>query len=146
MKDLLMKFFSLSTKEKLLLFEALIVLAFMRAAIFIFPFRYIASFLGQPERFGESSEIQKGEKLFSTKTIGWSVSTVARYTPWKSTCLAQAFSGKWMLRQRGIKSTIFIGVLPLQNELKAHAWLKAGDLILTGEREMEPYHVISTFS
>lgn len=49
-------------------------------------------------------------------------------------CLPQALAANWMLRWRGIGSTLCLGVRrdPLDGRMDSHAWLRVGDLILIG--------------
>ena len=141
----LRKFIHLPLKEQRLFLEAWFFLALMKTAVALFPFRRIASLLGKP------GAINAGEYpahlLPPAQAVGLAVRRAATATPWTSTCLLQAFAGRLMLRRRKIPSVIFIGVLKAGDDaLKAHAWLACGEVILTGEREREPYQVLSTFS
>ena len=75
---------------------------------------------------------------------------MSSYTPWESACLAQAFAAKAMLRCRGITSTLYLGLAKNeqggQSGLLAHAWLRSGSLILTGEPGKDQYTVVATFA
>ena len=56
---------------------------------------------------------------------------VARHTWWRSMCLEQALAGRWMLRRRGIPSTMYVGMAKRGGNFIAHAWL-------VGEGRTEP--------
>jgi hypothetical protein len=74
---------------------------------------------------------------------------LARYFPWDAKCLAQAVAGKWMLRRRGLPSTLYLGVERVhegEKWLEAHAWLRSGTDFVTGERHYERFHVLAAFS
>ena len=57
---------------------------------------------------------------------------VARFTWWRSMCLEKALAGKWMLRRRGIASTMYVGMARRGSEFIAHAWLVGEGETLTG--------------
>jgi hypothetical protein len=79
--------------------------------------------------------------------ISWSVATASRQLPWDCSCLAQAVAAKAMLRWRGVPSTLYLGVAKdSHSSLKAHAWLRCGDRILTGWQGMGKFTVIATFA
>ena len=56
--------------------------------------------------------------------------------------MAQAIAGKLMLNLRGIASTMYLGVMK-RDEMKAHAWLRVGQRIITGRRGHQNYTVIA---
>ncbi len=113
----------------------------------ILPFKTIAATLGQhnlPDDvpFPESS-------LQQAKSIGWAVKAAARHTPWESACLAQAIAAQKLLHRRRIPGVIYLGVANNEtspDKLKAHAWLRCGDTILTGAAGHRQFKVVSTFS
>lgn len=143
--EILAKLRTRSWTERLLLFEASGFLALSRMAIWIVPFRRIASVLGRP--MSESPGGVESRREFHARQVGWAVRAVARRTPWKNNCLVQALAAKIMLRRRGIASTVYLGVAKESGkELNAHAWLRSGDVILTGKRKSGEFTVLSTFS
>ena len=64
--------------------------------------------------------------------IGAMVERVAPHTWWRSMCLEKALAGKWMLRRRGIDSTMYVGMAKEGNGFIAHAWLVGEGQTLTG--------------
>ncbi|MDJ0641446.1 MAG: lasso peptide biosynthesis B2 protein [Erythrobacter sp.] len=65
--------------------------------------------------------------------IGFVVTFVARYLPWRSDCLPQAIAAQRWLLKRGIGSEIRVGVeRPDDGEFGAHAWLVHEEMIVTG--------------
>ena len=65
--------------------------------------------------------------------VAFAIPRVAQRVPWRADCLIQALAGERWLRRRGICTQVVIGVktggpVPLD----AHAWLEAGDRIVTG--------------
>jgi hypothetical protein len=81
------------------------------------------------------------------RRIGRAVVTMSRHTPWESQCLVQAIAAKMMLRRRGVPSTLYLGVTKDDaTGLSAHAWVRSGDVVLTGAAGRERFTVIATFA
>jgi len=77
------------------------------------------------------------------------VQAVARHLPWRFVCLPQAIAAQRMLRRRGVASTLYLGVAPDREKpdaIAAHAWLRAGDKIVTGERESRHQRQVASFA
>lgn len=81
--------------------------------------------------------------------IAWAINMAARYFPWKGSCLLEALALQRMCVKRGLKAEILLGVAknPAKpNALKAHAWTRAGDHILTGKKGHKAFTVVATFT
>ena len=50
----------------------------------------------------------------------------ARHTPGRTTCLARAVAGCWLLAGEGVAASVHIGVARRGPALAAHAWLQHG--------------------
>jgi hypothetical protein len=136
-----------SPADLLLLLEAGVWLGVARAAILTIPFRWIARlFALTPGELANPHEQSPGA---SARRIRWAIAVVSCRTPWESKCLAQALAASAMLRMRRIPATMALGVARSAEEsgkMEAHAWLSAGDLILTGGAGRERFTVIAKFS
>lgn len=140
----IIQFCGMSWREQLLVMEAFCLTGIVRLAILWLPFRWLALALGK--HMQESPpEVNMAEALVA-KRIGWGVATVSRYTPWESKCLVQGIVGKIMLRQFGIANTLYLGVNKNGENLVAHAWLRCGAMIITGDKGYERFKVISKFA
>jgi hypothetical protein len=130
----------LASRDGALAVEAAAFLALARLAVIALPFRLLAPRLG----------LRRGETPASVtlhpaaRRVGWAVGAVARRTPWRSECLEQAMAAKAMLRIRGIESTLYLGVT--REPFAAHAWLRVGDLHVTGGRDVSRYAVVASFA
>lgn len=134
------KFLVISRAKKLLILEAFLLLGIARLAIITLPFKKIASYLGNLDQ-----EIDWTEETDLLKEVAWAVNGVARFTPWKSNCLARAAAVAIILRRRGISYSIYLGVARDEtNNLTAHAWLRSGQLYLTGGENREQFTVTGT--
>lgn len=139
------KFFQLSWADKGLLLEASWWLLLARLTLLLIPFRRIAPRLGILQH--QSASTVPAPTAQTAARIGWAIATVARRTPWESSCFTQAIGGKAMLRRRHIQSTLYLGVAKDKTKsLQAHAWLRCGEAILTGQAGHEQYTVLSTFA
>lgn len=141
----LLKFARLTFVEKLLLLEAVLLMALARPAILLLPFRRIVPLLGC-ERLESPLEITPMQD-FKAKQIGRAVVTMSYHTFWQSTCLVQAIAAQLMLKRRGISGTVYLGAIKdKENKLLAHAWIRCGSEILTGASGSKQFTVIATFA
>ena len=142
--DLSRKFLDRPGEDRRLLVEAFCWLGLARLAILTVPFRRIAPFLGRTMKELPHDE---SRHLALAAGISRAVETAARHTPWESKCLARAMAAKLMLRRRGARSTLYLGLAKDENGgLLAHAWLRYGEMILTGAPVHMQCTVIATFA
>lgn len=136
------KFFSRSRTDQILYLETMFWLGISRLAILILPFRWIAPHLGT--HMASSDENGNKETAIS---VSRAILTMSWHLPWECKCLVQAISGKMMLSQRKISSTLYLGVAKKEDgDLNAHAWLRVGDIIILGGGGLERFAVVSTFA
>jgi len=134
----------LSSKEYFLFTEAWLLLAFARAMLILLPFKRIAPLLGRVNEEVPTDDSDGNKAVL--KNIQVAILRGSRYSPWRTKCFEQAIAGKVMLKKRGIKGTLYLGVFKDQaNKLRAHSWLKAGDMVVTGGPVIEQYTVMSKF-
>jgi hypothetical protein len=141
-KNVRQNFMLAPAEDKRLFLQALIWSIKVRFCMVFLPFRYYRELLGkmQTEAVNTVTDMQPTLQI---KTI---VSAVCRHTPWESKCLVEAVVCKKLLQKRGIETTLYLGILMDGNKgLKAHAWLKLGDTILTGVRGHKKYRVVNFY-
>ena len=71
-----------------------------------------------------------------------SLRKLVRHLPLRVRCLPQAMAAQWMLRRRGVSSTLVFGVRrgnPQNRELEFHAWLDAEGECVVGGEEIATY-------
>lgn len=140
----LIRYLRLRSGKRLLL-EAVLRLAAARLAVRLLAFRRLARRLGA--HMAQSPETLPPEQTEVARRVGWAVRLAARHLPWRCACLEQAVAAQTMLRRRGIPCTLYLGVArESADRLRAHAWLRCGDLILTGRAGRERFAVVSSFS
>jgi hypothetical protein len=134
-----------SWKEKWTLITIIVLSFFVRMMVLLFPFKYLAKFLGDQNKATDS-----GQKLCFVPNVVHNISrqikNVSSIVPWDFNCLVQAAVGKIILRRKKIASTIHFGVKKEDNSMKAHAWLKVGSEILLGGEIVDQYTEVSSFS
>lgn len=80
------------------------------------------------------------------REVGWAVLAACRHTPWESLCLVQALTAKKLLNGYGFRCTLYMGVCKSkEGELLAHAWLRCGQIIVTGRQGASRYTVTTIY-
>lgn len=127
------------TLKKLTLFgEALFWILLFRIGMFIIPFRFMIPFLNKP------GKEKKGNDQLQLVEIKWVLQAVERKFPQVTNCWSLSAAGMILLKKRGIPSELYFGVLKLPTgEMKAHAWLKQGDLVVSGGKNHRRYAVVT---
>jgi Transglutaminase-like superfamily len=123
----LTKFFSLSGREKKLVFEASFLLSLSSLCIKVIAFKHIEQFLRSRWRdcawggFGREAEIG---------LVKQSVLRAANGLPWASLCLSRSIAEFIMLRRRGVHAVLFAGARILdRSSLEAHAWVDTSQAV-----------------
>lgn len=138
------RYWALPPARRRLLTEAFASLFLARAALAFVPFRRLAAWLGELDLEG-ASEIPEAHG--QAADIAWAIQAMASRVPWDSRCLAQALAGYRMLGKRGISATVYFGVKKdPRAPFSAHAWLRCGSCIVTGEGGHSDYRVLCRFS
>lgn len=139
------KFLRRDWSDRWLLLEAVAWLSWAKLLLILAPFRWIAPRLGKLK--AESSPTITPAERTLALAVSWAVQSAARYVPMGFVCLPQAIAAKWMLRRRGVATTLYLGLArPEGIGFTAHAWLRAGDKILTGRVESRTHTAIATFA
>lgn len=142
---LIAKFYRLPIKEKKLFFQALVYSIFFRLVVVFTPFRVWYKMLGK-QHF-ESVMDPINDQVQMVQLVKRASRRSQVYLPFKEKCLIEAMVAKKLLIKSGIQSTIFLGVNKDQNKsLIAHAWLKCGSAIITGNKGKDRYTVLEWFS
>lgn len=138
---------SLGWPEWRLLAEAVTSLVVARLAVWFVPFRRLAARLG--EAMAESPTAATEAQHAAAAPIGWAVGSLGERLPGMRQCLVQAVAATWMLQRRRIPSTLYFGLAKDEEksaDLKAHAWVRCGTLVLTGEAERHDFTVVASFA
>jgi hypothetical protein len=145
LKRCLQRLRKLSWKMNLLLFVSFFLMGLVRCSIIIVPFKYLSPLLGE-NNSSTSTEV-KHDVLKRAAKIGWCIEKMSRFTPWESKCLVTAMTAQILLRVIGIPSTLYLGMAKdTSNQLIAHAWLRCGNLILTGASVHKDFKMVAQFA
>jgi hypothetical protein len=146
---LVAKYFSFSRRERSALYEAAFCLVCARLLLLV-PFRRVAPFLGRAEPVNAArpvpvpalSEEQRREAVAVRRAL----LRISRHLPWHSSCLVCAIAGRMMLRHRHMPSLLQLGArIDSPVALAAHAWLRSGDVDVSGADVASQYSPIVAF-
>ena len=116
--------------EKWMTISVYIYSAYYRMCIRFVPMPKLENRMGI--RGEESPDQETAENLWVAKLVRFHVTRVTRHTPWESKCLVQALTARKILKKKNVNSNLYLGIMKENNELKAHAWLRCGQLYVTG--------------
>ncbi len=137
------QFIRLPASERLHLAEAITLCTIASVLLRVLRFRMLAPRLGR--HMAESPGQHDAATIKQVARVSWAVGAAARHLPWKPVCLPQAVTAQWMLRRRGIPSTLYLGADPARG-YDAHAWVRAGAVIVAGGPAQERFAVVSSFA
>lgn len=110
--------------QRLLVVEAMLMLALARLVVRTVHFRHIAPWLAR------APETEVCDEALAAR-VREAVETAARNAPWNAVCLPQAMAAKAMLARRGHGSSFHLGAnYDGRGRLIAHAWLEAGGSVI----------------
>lgn len=122
--------------------EALVVVALVAAAVRGLPSARLLALMGhalqKPPPINPSGVLAA---KCAGRAVAEAVRRASRHVP-RATCLVQALSGWLLLRRRGIRSSVCLGVSQPAGGFSAHAWLEIeGEVVIGGvqsTREFTP--------
>jgi len=132
---------------KVWLLPAWLELGLSRALILVVPFRTLAPRLGTAQGTAANVPLLTPGQEARARAIGRTIRLAARYTPWTSNCFPQAVVARTMLGMHGIPYAIHFGLMPDGNAgMRAHAWVVAGRVPVTGGHSFDHYTVVGVFA
>jgi hypothetical protein len=138
------RYIAAGSKRRKILREAFCLSAVARFKTLFCSFKKYSHYFGSE---GQSIEFcPNNEQLYVIAGISTSIIRTRNYTPWRNRCLEQAIVARIMLNKRGIPSTVYFGLDKSNKGLKAHTWVKCGDVFVTGKTGHENYKTISFYS
>lgn len=140
----LLKFLRLPFRQKILVLVTFILLGITRMLILLIPFRYVSLLFG--ESMKETTEDVSNNMYEKARSISLVINRVSKYTPWESKCLVQAFTAQLLLRFYKIPTTLYLGIDKDNYKIQAHAWLRCGNYIVTGDGGREQFRTVAKFA
>lgn len=147
-------FLGASGLRRRLALEALAELARARLMT-LMPARVYTADLGVLSPAGREVEAEAAEESHADQAaeIGRVVAGVAQAMPFRALCLQQAIAVRRMLRRRGMRATVLLGVsrhlraaAEGRSETGAHAWVTVGARVVNGDANLADYTVVARFT
>jgi len=140
----IVRYIQISWSDKLLLMETIFLLFCIKIMVWGIPLKWYAKLLGKQHK--ETEGVLSDFLNHKIYKISAAIVRSRKVIPWENQCLTEAIAGKILLRQYGLNGTLYFGVRKENNSFTAHAWLRCGEIYVTGRRGMNNFHVVSTFS
>lgn len=132
------KFCSLSRAEVWFLMEAAAAVVATDVALRLFSSKSILALF---DRRPNSQRRSQGADL---QRMAWLVDVADRYAPGRSSCLRQAAALAWLLRRRGVLTSLRIGVAREGDNFMAHSWLQSEQDQVFGLSDGDKYTILSS--
>ena len=120
--------------------EARLLLVLARVAIVVIPFGQLAAWAARTQ--WPAPPLSEAAAAEITRQVSIALFDAALKIPWHSSCLVQALAGYVLLRRRGVPAHITLGVRKEHGQMAAHAWLRVGEVVVTGEAGLTSYSEI----
>ena len=126
-------FVRLGLKDQVRFTAAWSLLGFYRVLIAVLPFTAVRSLLGEDRSTTvvETPSLDPVQRVRAAH-VGRIVEAAAAHQPLRSDCYPQALTARTFLALRRIPHTVTFGVRRDGEALVAHAWVHAGDVVVTG--------------
>lgn len=92
----------------------------------------------------ESEETETEENVRLAKLVRFHVNRVTEHLPLKRKCWVRALTARKILMKHGVNSTLYMGVGKENDQMIAHAWLRCGQIYVTGGNG-QGYAVVAKF-
>jgi len=132
----------MTRQDRLILGEAMVWLAIAGLIVAIMPFRNFGFLAARPVRKLPPAEVARN---LIRRRIRWAIVTAARRVPWRALCIQQGLAAQFMLRRRGIPSVLYYGAALREGDLKAHVWVRDGNIDVIGGEAASRYALLARF-
>ncbi len=140
-------FVGLPAFVKLWVIPVWFMLGLARLAVLVIPTRFLARFMGVAAGLAARLPIVTSQQQARAMLISRVIKLAARYAPWNANCYAQALTARFLLGLYKVPYAVFFGLMrdPLSSEMKAHAWVGAGPVRVTGGDGFSQFTVVATY-
>lgn len=127
----------LDRRQKLLLTESVLQLAFVTAALAVLPFK-------RAIRLGC---VPLGRRRGEAADSVWAIEAAARNVTWRTVCIQKGIALQRMLRTRGIDARLHygIGTDAAEGDLAAHVWVTVDERPVIGGEEAPRFSPVAVF-
>jgi len=118
-----------------------------KCVVLAVPFRKVASRLGCSVGLEPWIPILSEAQNRRAFQIGRVIRKVARLTPWDSNCFPQAVTARLLLGLYGVPYALYFGLMREagSSAMKAHAWVVAGRIWVTGGDSFDQYAIVGMY-
>jgi hypothetical protein len=129
------------------LVPTVVLLGISRLMILTVTFKRLAPLLGIPHGVEPWIPLLDSKKEARARQISLIILLSAKLTPWESNCYPQAITAGLLLRLFNIPYNLFFGLNsnPINDDMKAHAWVAAGRIRVTGGGSFRHFTVVQSF-
>lgn len=123
------------------------MLGISRLLIITITFKRLAPYLGRPVGVNAFSYLLTDQQERQALRIARVVRLTARYCPWVANCFPQAITARLLLKFYRIPYSLYFGLCrdPDTQEFKAHAWVTAGRVPVSGGQSFAYYTVVGGY-
>lgn len=101
-----------------------------RLCLLLLPMSCIESMMGV--RGEDSSMDTELQNVRLIRLVSFHVNRVTQHLPLKRKCFVRALTARKILMKHGVDSTLYMGVALEEGKMVAHAWLRCGQMYVTG--------------
>ena len=159
MFKLFKKYYSIDKTERKILNRTFFWLIYAFILVRFIPLKWFSHLLGElnparlsadkadPEGWKEVAVEINSKKKELIQVQKKNIRRWKRILPWQVKCFEEAITAKIRLEKYNIRSSLFLGVAKETDEkLKAHAWLKCGNVFISGEKGHKQYVITGFYS
>ncbi|WP_447045809.1 lasso peptide biosynthesis B2 protein [Vreelandella sp. H-I2] len=125
-----------------------LMLGISRLLIITITFRRLAPYLGKPVGLCAYSHLLTSKQEAQAIDIARVIRLTARYCPWVANCFPQAITARILLGLYRIPYSLYFGLCrdPDTHEFKAHAWVTAGRIPVSGGQSFQFYTIVGCYT
>lgn len=118
--------------------------AVFRVQILLIKPKYLRKHWGEE---GKESVPEETKAVYKyAASVGRIVDKICTKTSWESKCLVRALTAQKLLLRKDIHSTMYLGCKLEEGKMVAHAWLRCGEMYVTGGNgEQVGYAIVDKF-
>lgn len=137
-----------SRREILLLVPTWIILGACRGAVVFISFEAIIRISGLKSNAFPATPLANPQQYKIAIELARAVILAAACSPWRANCLPQALCAIYLLRFYRIPHAVFMGLRRDESDgtIKAHAWVCAGPITVTGGVDNQVFTIVGCFS
>lgn len=124
-----------------------LMLGISRLLIIAITFRRLAPHLGKSVGVSAYSHLLTSDQEAQALRIARVIRLTARYCPWVANCFPQAITARLLLGYYRIPYSLYFGLCrdPETNQFKAHAWVTAGRIPVSGGHSFQHYTIVGCY-